>query len=128
MSGLTVSLLPGRQRVLAVEATLADLDAELEQLRQALPLTNDAALHPALDQLGIFARTADSVLQTHGHAIDQRLIDALADLLGTMRVEVNLARLSLTLGETTIDFAAMARATGAMADLTSTPRRKWRLR
>jgi acyl dehydratase len=210
----------------AVAAALADLDAELEQLREVLPLANDPSLRPALDQLDIFVRTAESVLQTRGDAIEQRLVDALADLLGTlrlvrlpsrdpefgftlglrevrgaqgqivltltntlaaavlglrpsqpdatdalaaelprslfdykltgiaaqldavadrlealdaarqstdatspearlvefylgtMRVEVNLARLSLTLGERTIDFAALARATGAMAELT----------
>jgi hypothetical protein len=227
MSGVLVPLPPGRQRELAVLETLSDLDAELAQLRDALPFNNDAALRPALDQLAAFARTAGSVLETRGDAIDQRLVDALADLLGTlrlvrlpardpdlgfttglsavrgaqgqivltltnalaaaaalglrpsqpeaadalaaelprslfdgklaeitaqldavadrlealdaarqaadatspeaglvefylgtMRVEVNLARLSLTLGEQTIDFAALARATGAMAELT----------
>jgi len=228
MSGLPVPLPPGRQRSLVVEGILSDLEAELAQLREALPLTNDEALRPALDQLGTFASTADSVLRNRGEAIDQRLIDALAVLLGTlrlvrlpardaelgftrglrevrgsqgqivltltntlaaaaeelglrpsqpeaagtvatelprslfddtlseiaaqldaitdkletldavrqaanpalpeaglvefylgtMRVEMNLARLSLTLGDKTIDFAALARATGAMAGLT----------
>jgi Leucine-rich repeat (LRR) protein len=227
MSGLSLPLPPGRRRALAVETTLNDLDAELTRLREALPLTNDPALRPELDQLTSFARTADSVLRARGGAIDQGVVDAVADLLGTlrlvrlpardpdlgfttglsavrgaqgqivltltnalaaaaalglrpsqpeaadalaaelprslfdgklaeitaqldavadrlealdaarqaadatspeaglvefylgtMRVEVNLARLSLTLGEQTIDFAALARATGAMAELT----------
>jgi len=38
--------------------------------------------------------------------------------LGAMRVEASLARLSLTVGDTTVDFAGLARAAEAMAGLT----------
>src|SRR5512142_2704282 len=86
MSGLPLPLPPGRQRELAVVDALDDLDAELAQMRAALPLANDPALRPALEQLGTLARAADSVLRTRGDAIDQRLVDALADLLGTLRL------------------------------------------
>jgi hypothetical protein len=84
MSGLPQPSI--RQLTRAVAEKLADLEAELAQLREALPLANDPALHPAVDQLREFARTAETVLQARGEAIDQSLTDAVADLLGTVRL------------------------------------------
>ncbi len=42
----------------------------------------------------------------------------IAFYLGAMRVQVDLARLQLTLGERTVDFAALSRASQTMAELT----------
>ena len=86
MSGLPMPLPPGRQRELAVVDALADLDAEIDLLRDALPKVNDPAMRPGIDQLAAFASTAGEVLANHAGTVDQRLVDALADLLGTVRL------------------------------------------
>lgn len=87
MSDLSVILPPGRQRELAATRALDDLDAEIDRLREALTNANaDPDLRPALDQLDLFVRTADQVLASHGDGVDQRLVDDLAILAGTLEL------------------------------------------
>jgi Leucine-rich repeat (LRR) protein len=85
MSGALIPLPPGRQREIAVHEVLADLAPLLEQLRDALPLVNDAALRPGIDRLSDFAASATLVLDRRPDGIDQVLIDDIANLLGNLR-------------------------------------------
>ena len=85
MSGALVPLPPGRQREIAAREALADLAPLLDQLREALPLVNDAALRPRLERLRVFAASADLVLDQRAGGIDQAAIDDVASLLGNLR-------------------------------------------